>query len=215
MIKQFTDKNLNNQNTYVVSNNNNAIMIDASTSVEEAIQYILDNNLNLHALIITHGHWNHLIGLNTLLAKFPDVKVYINEWDKICLTSTEHNLSKYRQINFTVTEPINNLIPIQGSKNICEIGYEIQLKHIPGYTPGSQYILIKELQAIFIGDTIFKNKISFHDIPYCDMEYFKNSLIQIMMLDDELLVYPGHHESFSLKEAIKNNNELNEFLQIK
>ncbi len=212
-IKQFIDPNINNQGTYLVIKDKEAILIDASNAVQEAITYAKENKITITNLIITHGHFDHILGIDQLLTAFPNVTIYINQWDEDCLFSAKRNFSSKRDLNITVKNPIKNLIALTGDITTKLIGLTVNIVHIPGHTPGSQYILIKEYNAVFIGDTIFYDKIGFYDIDYCDNKYFKKSLVELTQLDKKLNVYPGHHQIFNLKTILTNNQILKEFLQ--
>jgi len=78
-IKQFIDPNINNQGTYLVIKDKEAILIDASHAVEEAIKYAKENKITITNLIITHGHFDHILGIDQLLIAFPNVTIYINQ----------------------------------------------------------------------------------------------------------------------------------------
>lgn len=212
-IKQFTDTTINNQGTYLVIKNKEAILIDASNAVQEAIKYAQENKITITNLIITHGHFDHILGIDQLLTSFPNVTIYINQWDEDCLFNANRNFSAQRNLNMTVKKAIKSLITLKGDMTTKLSGLTVTIIHIPGHTPGSQYILIKEYNAVFIGDTIFYDKIGFHDIDYCDNKYFKKSLIELTQLDKNLNVYPGHHQIFNLKTVLANNQILKEFLQ--
>ena len=78
-IKQFIDPKINNQNTYLVIKNQEAILVDASNAVGEALNYATKNRLTITSLIITHGHFDHILGLDQLLIAFPELTIYINQ----------------------------------------------------------------------------------------------------------------------------------------
>jgi len=212
-IKQFIDPKINNQGTYLVIKNQEAILVDASNAVLEAIKYATENKITITSLIITHGHFDHILGIDQLLITFPEITIYINQWDEDCLFNPKRNFSTKRNLNITIKGPIKNLITLKGDTTITLANLTIDIVHIPGHTPGSQYLLIKEYNAVFVGDTIFSDKIGFHDIDYCDTKFFKKSLIELTQLDDNLNVYPGHHQIFNLKTGLANNRILKEFLE--
>ncbi|WP_342276133.1 MBL fold metallo-hydrolase [Spiroplasma endosymbiont of Nebria brevicollis] len=214
MIKEFINPMINNQKSYLIINNQECVLIDASINIKEIINYLVTEKLQLKAVIITHGHWDHIIGLNTLISQYPQLTVYINQWDENFIYHHPHNkmLVDREQIS-EVTKTNINLVPIIDSTTLKLIGYEFLCQHIPGHTPGSQYILIKQLNAVFIGDTIFKDKIGYHGIPYCDDEYFKKSLIKLTKLDKEYQVYPGHWDSYTLKDVLQSNETLIKFIK--
>lgn len=214
MIKEFINHMINNQKSYLITNKQECVLIDASINIKEIINYLVTKQLQLKAVIITHGHWDHIIGLNTLISQYPQLIVYINQWDENFIYHHHHNkmLVDREQISEATKNNIN-LIPIIGSSTLNLIGYDFLCQHIPGHSPGSQYILIKELNAVFIGDTIFKDKIGYHGIDYCDDEYFKKSLIKLTNLDKEYHIYPGHWDSYILKDVLINNEELTKFIK--
>jgi len=78
-IKQFIDPNINNQGTYLIIKNQEAVLVDASHAVVEAIKYATKNKLTIISLIITHGHFDHILGIDQLLIAFPEITIYINQ----------------------------------------------------------------------------------------------------------------------------------------
>jgi len=136
-IKQFIDPKINNQGTYLVIKNQEAILVDASNAVLEAIKYATENKITITSLIITHGHFDHILGIDELLISFPEITIYINQWDEDCLFNPKRNFSTKRNLNIAIKGPIKNLITLKGDTTITLANLTIDIVHIPGHTPGS------------------------------------------------------------------------------
>ena len=69
-------------NCYVLSLNKDCILVDAAGDGSEILQYIKSNSLNLRAILITHGHYDHIEALDLLHKEFPNVKIYASSAEK-------------------------------------------------------------------------------------------------------------------------------------
>ena len=63
--------------------NNIAYFFDCGgRNLDKVYDFIREHNLNLKYIVLTHGHGDHIEGLNDLASHYPEAKVYIGEEDK-------------------------------------------------------------------------------------------------------------------------------------
>ncbi len=191
-----------NTNTYLIwdEDSKDAWIIDASTKTKPFIEKIEKEGLKVKYLMLTHGHWDHILSLDFWRDKYG-VKVVANEYSKDYLENPRINLS----LNYSDLPDISTYadIYLKGDEGIFDI-FEYY------YTPGHAYDhLIYKLgnKLIFSGDLIFRESIGRTDIYGADFNDLKNSIQNIVYkkFDDETILLPGHGRSTTIKHEKDNN----------
>lgn len=163
-------------NTYLLISGKDAILIDVGENPIEVIEYIKAHEIKLKSIYATHGHFDHVLGVNQIKDYF-NVPFYIHKNDAELMKKDE------RTRNIGVDGYIKE-------GDIIELGdEEIRVIETPGHTLGSVCYLTND--SIFTGDTLFNNSIGRYDLGG-DKELLKKSLKRLMQLEDGLIVYPGH-----------------------
>ncbi len=177
---------------------NDCLIIDTGLRAEPLIDFLTDRNLNPAAIILTHGHADHIIGLDLLREKFPKIKVYIHKLDEDMLTDPEMNLSLITGVHFQ-TAPAEHLL--EENQTLCEASIELKVIHTPGHTPGGISLYSKEQGIIFVGDTLFAGSIGRTDFPGGNLQQLTSSIKdKILTLPDQTVVYPGHGPATTIKQ---------------
>ena len=200
MVKQI----INNftENTYIISNNKQGYIIDPGADVLDIIDYLNKEKINLKGVLLTHGHFDHIISLNDILTHY-NVNVYVHEFDRDFLFDASLNLSNTTKHKFIVNDKKKVVTFTEGFK-LKIGGDEIRVMHTPGHTRGSSTFLYSNY--CFTGDTLFKGSIGRSDLPTGDEVKIKKSLKRMMNeLNDNKIIYPGHgHFSTILNEKMDN-----------
>ena len=180
-------------NCYVLSNDDSTkdcLIIDPGLEAEELIEFLDEEKLNPVAVILTHGHIDHIAGVATLRSRFPEIKVYIHNLDAEMLTNPSINLSAISGMAF-VTDVED--VPLKGRDVIDLAGVKLLVLHTPGHTPGGISLYSKEAGVVFVGDTLFADSIGRTDFPGGSMSQLLNSVREkLFTLPEETEVYPGH-----------------------
>lgn len=194
----------NNANTYIVINDDNeAIIIDPSAKNTRLLNFIKSNELRPAAILLTHGHYDHIRGIPLLLEKYK-IPIYIHELDKELLSNSRKNVSEYAFEKVIINVHTN---PVEDGEvlNILK-GIEILVMHTPYHTEGSCCYYLKDNKTIFTGDTLFKNGIGRDDLPTSCPRFRDTSLNQLKKLPDDVIIYPGHGEISTIGQEKKTNN---------
>jgi hydroxyacylglutathione hydrolase len=190
------------ENSYLISNQNECLLIDPGGSFLEISQYIIDNNLNLLAILNTHGHFDHIVVVEDLAQKFQ-CPFYLHSKDEKLLKSANFYLKLFEGDSKIKIPQIDYYLD---SLNAIEIGeFSLEIIYTPGHTNGSVCFLID--RKLFSGDTLFKTDIGRLDLPGSDKLKMKQSLLLISKLSKNITVYPGHGGEFLLREAFEKNNK--------
>ncbi|MCW3998465.1 MAG: MBL fold metallo-hydrolase [Candidatus Bathyarchaeota archaeon] len=179
-------------NCYVVNDLKfEAIIIDPGfethKELEQITDYIYENSLKIRLIVNTHGHLDHISG-NDLVQKKYECPICIHPKDAHFLGRLNE---KYRIIHLK-------------DGDFLDFGKDL-LKVIstPGHTPGG--ISLVGENVVFTGDTLFSKGIGRMDFSGGSKEDMKKSLIKLMSLPEEYVVYSGHGVSTTIGEE-KNYN---------
>jgi glyoxylase-like metal-dependent hydrolase (beta-lactamase superfamily II) len=191
-------------NCFIVSDeNNDCVAIDIGGSSDKFIAYIKENNLNLKAILLTHGHFDHMMGVGEVQREY-DIPVYIHKSDVVCFKNPRFNVSYI--VGNEYTADIKNIIEIDDNDtiNISNISnLRFRVIHTPGHTKGS--VCYDMGDDLFTGDTIFKGSWGRTDFPGGDIDELISSLLRLKNLDGDRNIYSGHSEVTTL-ETERNAN---------
>ena len=183
-IKRFISTVLD-ENIYLLSKKQDCLLIDpGGDNISEVISYIKENKLNLLAILVTHGHFDHILSINELLDNF-DVPIYIGREDKEKLYDPSISLARI----FNGTEYVINkdakIVELNDNDVIFD---DITVLHTPGHTSGSVCYYIESDKIIFTGDTLFKMAYGRVDFPTGDSYKMRDSLNRLLKLDSDIIV---------------------------
>lgn len=184
VVKDFY--NTYGTNSYLIydEDSKEAYIIDAPSMVLEFDKIIKEKKLNVSYLLLTHGHYDHIVYANELRDKYG-LKIVAHEKEKGLLEDSSLNLSKmFKGIDLTVKADI--FLKDDGN-------FENKFDYIwsPGHTMGGVSYIIDG--KIFTGDSIFKESIGRTDFPTGDYNLLINTIVtKLLTLDDDMLIYPGH-----------------------
>ena len=180
-------------NCYVLRNNDAAkdcLIIDPGLEAEELIELLDEQQLNPVAVVLTHGHIDHIAGIAAMRSRFPEINIYIHNLDAGMLTEPGKNLSAMTGAAFT-TEPED--VSLQEGEIIDPAGVKLLVLHTPGHTPGGISLYSKEDGIAFVGDTLFAGSIGRTDFPGGSMSQLLAGVREkLFTLPEETKVYPGH-----------------------
>ena len=166
------------------------LIIDAGLDCEPLMEFLRQQKLNPAALVLTHGHIDHIAGVNALREKFPDIKIYIHRLDAEMLEEPFSNLSAMTGATF-VTKPADFLL--QDGDVVEQAGIKLHALHTPGHTPGGISLYSAEHGVVFSGDALFADSVGRTDFPGGSMTQLVTGIKdKLLTLPDETKVYPGH-----------------------
>lgn len=187
-------------NCYLVSNNDETIIIDPGSSFSK-IDSMLGNK-KVVAILLTHGHFDHIGAVEDLINKYH-VPVYCHSKDKVLVENAKANGSTLA--SRVLIEVKNGVTYFTSS--IVVPGFNIETIYTPGHTRGSVSYLFDN-EYMFTGDFLFKNVIGRTDLYNASESLMRDSCKNIIKYSDEIVVYPGHGDSTILGEEKKYNEYL-------
>lgn len=167
------------------------MIVDAGLGPGQLIGFLKEHKLNPVAVVLTHGHIDHIASVAALREHYPDIRVYIHKLDAEMLIDPEHNLSALVHPGGFNTRPADSLLE---DKSIIEqAGIRLEVLHTPGHTPGGICLYSKAEGIVFTNDTLFAESVGRTDFPGGSTdELIKSIKEKLLTLPDDTKVYPGH-----------------------
>jgi glyoxylase-like metal-dependent hydrolase (beta-lactamase superfamily II) len=179
-------------NCYILRQNEakDCLIIDPGLEPAPLLDLLEENQLNPIAIILTHGHADHIAGIPALRQSYPDIKIYIHKLDAIMLTEAQHNLSALADGPFT-TDPADFLIDEPDMIDLA--GIKLEVFHTPGHTQGGICLYLRDEAILFSGDTLFADSVGRTDFPSGNMAQLTKGIKEkLLILPDQTTVCPGH-----------------------
>jgi len=223
MIPTIIHTGLLSVNTLIVPLVDNKVFIvdpaSCSYSQDEnvIINYLNDNNLVPIAVILTHGHFDHISGLPILRKNFPSIPILINEKDSKMIgenSEVEQSSSLMRMGLYNFIPYVSNLPSatsfLVDEKSVFDCLSNDDMKkisddvvknsltewkviHTPGHTPGCVCIFNQKEKILISGDTLFYHSRGRTDLPGGSEFEIQKSISSILeIIDDDVKIYPGH-----------------------
>ena len=179
-------------NCYIVhqKDSDRCCIIDPGYEPETILDFLEEHKLTPAAILLTHGHFDHVGAVRTVAAEYRRLPVYLCTEDLIMppqmTAGPIYHTDGYRDGSVL---------------DLADIHWEVL--HTPGQTPGSVCLIAEN--CMFSGDTLFQGSCGRTDLPCGSFADLKNSLHRLSLLNTNYLVFPGHGDSTTLEEEKRYN----------
>lgn len=154
------------------------------------VEFLNENDLIPQCALLTHGHGDHIGGLEYLKEKFPEIKIYCPAADVEMLSSPELNLSATFLMGLVAPAADETLQPGQ-TLQMGELTW--QTLDTSGHTPGGMSFYCPQANVVMTGDALFASSIGRTDIPNGNHEQLVGNIrTNLLTLPGETKVLPGH-----------------------
>ncbi len=173
------------------------IVVDPGGDVPLILQRIAANRLSIEAILLTHGHLDHAGGaaeLRRALPVLPDgAPVPIigpDRRDAFLLSGITAQATALGVPGMGDVEPDRYL----RDGDVLEFaGCRLEVRHVPGHTPGHVVFIDVAQHLGLVGDTLFQGSVGRTDFPYCDGPALIAAIkSKLMVLNDDVVIIPGH-----------------------
>ena len=182
-------------NTYLLTQDDKALLIDPASKAERLIKEL--EGKELVGILLTHGHFDHIKAVDGL-KKHYGCPVYINAEDEDMARDKSQGV-KYYHTSCNITVPLDYLE--EGEMSIGPFTFETVFT--PGHSRGSSIFVFED--DIFTGDTLFRMSVGRTDLYGGDPRRLKESLRYFKNLGKDYIIHPGHEDETTLSFELINN----------
>ena len=189
-------------NCYLLTSNGHALIVDPAASLNAICDALYADALVLDGILLTHGHFDHLVNLAPLLSRFP-VPVYLGEGDRDFPSDGRKNA-------FTILFGARRTFP--NASNHLRDGDTVscgdEVLHViatPGHSGGSMCFYDESTHSLITGDTLLSDTVGRTDLYGGSSAAQRDSLrclAELSKKDPQITIYPGHGTPTSLSSAL-------------
>lgn len=187
-------------NAYLVwDDTKEGFIVDPGGYNEKIIDWIENENIQLKFIVLTHGHCDHIGGVNWLKG-LTGAKVIATAEEVEMLEDSSINMSLTFGDDIRITPDI-----LVGDGDAIQVG-DMKLEFIltPGHSKGG--VCVKVDKSLFSGDTLFNSSVGRTDFYGGSMDQLIKSIKEkLFTLDDDVKVYPGHMGTTTIGYEKENN----------
>lgn len=170
------------------------LIVDPGDEPEKIEQQILSMGAVPAAILLTHGHFDHMLAASVIKEKYG-VPVYAHREEKEVLENPEYNLSGH----FGKARTAAADCWLEDKDEISIAGFSVRVLHTPGHTKGGVCYYFPEEKVLMSGDTLFSQSVGRTDFPTSSTMRMKESIRRLLEeLPEDTQVFPGHMESTTI-----------------
>ena len=194
-------------NTYILGEEGEpCLVIDFGYNRNHCVEnYVKRHHSSCAGILLTHGHYDHIAGLNDLQQEVM-APIFMPNEDLRCLRSGKYNCSDYLSAEEIIIAERIQPYGVDDGDEIALGGYEVQVIATPFHTEGSVCYYLPTLGILFSGDTLFHLGIGRYDLPGAAPRLMRESLAKLARLPGETKVYPGHGPSTTIGDEKRFND---------
>ena len=174
-------------------------VVDPGDSGERVAARLKEQGLEPEAVLLTHGHFDHILGIPGLRKEWPDLPVYCHPADL-----GEGDTVMAFGHGFPSVRSFGNITPYQEGDVVRVAGCALEVLETPGHTPGS--VTLRCGEFLFTGDTLFAGSMGRTDLPGGDEGQIMKSLKRLSELEGDYKILPGHEGLSTLDQERMTND---------
>lgn len=204
-------------NCYIVAPDRGgpAVVIDAPPDVDAIVALLAKHDLTPVALLVTHGHVDHVGGAGGAVAR-TGIAAYLHPDDDFLAADPGAQLGAVFGVAMPGIEafaPPERFVDLADGDRLNLAGLDFEVLHTPGHTPGHCCFLLRDEELLFSGDQLFAGSIGRTDLPGGDFDALMRSMAtRVLTLPDDTGVLPGHGPTTTIGRERTTNPFILEFL---
>ena len=189
-------------NCYLLEEGGEALIVDPSAAASAILRKLREDGCTPVGILLTHGHFDHIMSIDTLRQAEPNLKVYVHEEDAPMLADGQKNGFSvfFRQDRAWKDADVL----LTDGQEITVGSATLRVVHTPGHSPGSVCYLCESEGIMLTGDTLFSDNIGRCDLWGGSYATIRQSLKRLRDYDGGLTILPGHGGSNTLSKALDN-----------
>ncbi len=186
-------------NCYLLQNGTQGLILDPGGAPESVVSACRDLGMDPAAILLTHGHFDHVGAVADLLHTWPEVPLYLHAADL-----REENGELFPLgVQLDTGAKASRVRPLREGDLLDLAGLQVAVLHTPGHSKGSCCFLTED--CLFTGDTLFRFSMGRTDFPGGDPSEMSASLARLAALPGDSRVYPGHDAPTTLDQERSHN----------
>lgn len=192
-------------NAFLIIDGKKGLLIDCGPTDMAILNALGQHGIDLCGIVLTHGHYDHWAGIEPIIKDHP-CPIYIHGKDATVLKNPTLSGSAAFGKGQTLLHPVKL---IQEGDRIMVGALSGTIIHTPFHTAGSICIYFPLVEALFTGDTLFKEDVGRTDLPNSAPKLMASSLKKLKALPPPTEIFPGHGDVTTLKHELKHNRYVN------
>ena len=195
------------ENTYIAHLKDRAdcLIVDPGLEPDRILDHLSREKLSPAAILITHGHSDHIAGNGELKREFPDCPIVVSHGDADKLINPSLNLSA--AFGAHLVSPPGDVLVGEGDV-YSAAGFELLVREIPGHSSGHVVFICRDTQPqiVFGGDVLFAGSIGRTDFPDGSFERLAAGIWEkLFTLADDTVILPGHGPTTTVGQEKRDN----------
>lgn len=158
--------------------------------IEPVVEFLQEKKLMVEGMFLSHGHFDHIYGLPSLIEYYPNCKVYTTEFGKKSLASDKLNMSRYHEMPI-IYEGDNVTVVHEGeSMRLFDGEPVMEFFETPGHNPGCLTMVLGDM--VFTGDAYIPGVGANTQLPHANKEQAQQSMERIFILAEGKRILSGH-----------------------
>lgn len=183
---------------------NDCIWIIDPGDTDWILQICKSDSLCIQGIFLTHGHFDHIYGVNDILQRYPDCKVYTNAHGKKMLESEKLNMSRYHETPYVIKDTEAIVTVFEDEDIMLNDNVSAKAIFTPGHNPSCITWMIGDF--LFTGDAYIPGVKVITNLPGGNKIEAEESTKLIKSFIPKLIIYPGHSLNYNKIDQNKNNN---------
>lgn len=172
------------------------VAVDPGSGASSLVRAVESEDLDLHAILLTHAHLDHIEGVADVRAAQPDAPIWLHPDDLGLYRGVQRQAAMFGLSVDPQPEPTDELVPGEPF-HFGECIFDVAFA--PGHAPGHVIFVSQPDSIALVGDVVFQGSIGRTDLPGGDFQTLMASIRrEILSLPDEMTLYPGHGPATSV-----------------
>jgi len=179
---------------------NDAIIIDPGDDANYIQRIIGDNEFNIVAIALTHGHFDHMLAVLELILAYK-VSLLASKCDEDIINRAKETSEYFTKVASGPPPAID--IDLDELKEIEVGNIHLSVIKTPGHTPGGISFYDKGSKLLIVGDVVFKDGVGRTDFKYASYDENIKSIKKIIIFPNDTKVLCGHGDETTVADIKK------------